>query len=99
MRRQCELLEDKRNRPASPGAKFTGEGAALCQLIDQIHPEEPAFGARKIRNLIRYDHDINSGRPQIARRVRQFESRRLPAFPHEPSRQGRGAPFVLSLNF
>ena len=67
VRRQCQLLEVNRNRLKPPPAKFTDEDAALCRLIDEIHLEDPAFGARKIRDVLRRHHGIETGRARIAR--------------------------------
>ena len=67
VRRQCQLLEVNRNRLTPPPAKFTDEDAALCRLIDEIHLEDPAFGARKIRDVLRRHHAIETGRARIAR--------------------------------
>ena len=48
-------------------AKFTDEDAARCRLIDEIHLEDPAFGARKIRDVLRRHHGIDTGRSRISR--------------------------------
>jgi putative transposase len=67
VRRQCQLLSVNRNRLTSQPAKFTDEDAALCRFIDEIHLEDPAFGARKIRDVLRRHHGIETGRARIAR--------------------------------
>jgi putative transposase len=70
--RQCQLLEVNRNRLAPPPPKLTEEDAALCRLIDEIHLEGPAFGARKIRNVLRRHHGINAGRSRVVRLMRHM---------------------------
>ncbi len=67
VRRQCQLLCVNRNRLTPPPAKFTEEDAALCRLIDEIHLEDPAFGARKIRDVLKRHHGIETSRSRIAR--------------------------------
>ena len=67
VRRQCQLLSVNRNRLTPPPAKFTDEDAARCRLIDEIHLEDPAFGARKIRDVLRRHHGIETGRSRISR--------------------------------
>ena len=53
IRRQCELVDVNRNRltppPDNPGAREI----QLCRLIDKIHMIAPAYGSRKIRDLLR----------------------------------------------
>jgi putative transposase len=72
VRRQCQLFEVNRNRLAPPPPKLTAEDAALCRLIDEIHLEDPAFGARKIRDVLRRHHGINAGRSRVARLMRRM---------------------------
>jgi putative transposase len=72
VRRQCQLLEVNRNRLAPASSMFTGEDAVLCRLIDEIHLEDPAFGARKIRDVLRRHHGINAGRSRVARLMRHM---------------------------
>jgi putative transposase len=72
VRRQCQLLDVNRNRLAPAASRFTEEDAALCRLIDEIHLEDPAFGARKIRDVLRRHHGINTSRPRVARLMRHM---------------------------
>jgi putative transposase len=70
VRRQCQLLEVNRNRLAPPPPKLTVEDLALCRHIETIHREDPAFGARKIRDTLRRHHGIETGRSRVARLMR-----------------------------
>lgn len=70
VRRQCQLLCVNRNRLTPPPGKFTEEDATLCRLIDEIHLEDPAFGARKIRDVLKRHHGIETSRSRIARLMR-----------------------------
>lgn len=72
VRRQCQLLEVNRSRLAPASSKFTSEDAVLCRLIDDIHLEDPAFGARKIRDVLRRHHGIHAGRSRVARLMRHM---------------------------
>jgi putative transposase len=72
VRRQCQLLEVNRNRLAPPPPKLTDDDAAICRLIDEIHLEDPAFGVRKIRDVLRRHHGINTGRSRVARLMRHM---------------------------
>jgi hypothetical protein len=51
IRRQCQLLSVNRNRLSPPASKLTSEDNGLCRHIDAIRMEDPAFGARKIRDV------------------------------------------------
>jgi putative transposase len=99
VRRQCQLLEVNRNRLAPPPPKLTGEDAALCRLIDQIHMEDPAFGARKIRDVLRRHHGINAGRSRVARLMRHMGVtavyRRPRTSLHGKSEEHRIYPYLL----
>lgn len=66
VRRQCQLLSVNRNRLTPKPAKFTDSDAALCRHIDEIHLEDPALGARKIRVVLGHHKGIETGRPRIA---------------------------------
>ena len=72
VRRQCQLLEVNRNRLAPPPPKLTAEDAAICRLIDGIHLEDPAFGARKIRDVLRRHHGLKVGRSRVGRLMRHM---------------------------
>jgi len=72
VRRQCQLLEVNRNRLVPSPPKLIGEDAALCRLIDEIHMEDPAFGARKIRDVLRRHYGIDAGRARVARLMRHM---------------------------
>ena len=67
VRRQYQLLSANRNRLTPPPAKFTDEDAARYRLIDEIHLEDPALGARKIRDVLKRHHGIETGRSRISR--------------------------------
>lgn len=72
VRRQCQLLEVNRNRLAPAPPKLTAEDAAICRLIDGIHLEDPAFGARKIRDVLRRHHGLKVGRSRVGRLMRHM---------------------------
>lgn len=72
VRRQCRLLKVNRNRLAPPLPNLTDEDAALCRLIDRSHLEDPAFGSRKIRDVLRRHHGIGTGRSRVARLMRHM---------------------------
>ena len=67
VRRQCQLLKVNRNRLAPPRPRLSDEDLHLCRLMDGIHLEDPAFGARKIRDVLRRHHSIHTSRGRVAR--------------------------------
>ena len=67
VRRQCQLLEVNRNRLDPPSPKSSEEDLAVCRLIDEIHLEAPAFGSRKIRDLLEVEHRTKMGRGRVRR--------------------------------
>lgn len=67
IRRQCQLLELNRNRLEASRQKMNEDDLSLCRLIDEIHLQAPAFGARQIRDLLRVEHGISVGRHRVGR--------------------------------
>ena len=67
VRRQCQLLAVNRNRLDVPPAGPREEDLEVCRLIDAIHLRAPAFGARKIRDVLRIEHEIEQGRRRTGR--------------------------------
>lgn len=65
VRRQCELAGVNRNR-LQPASNPREGDLELCRLIDAIHMKAPAFGSRKIRDLLEKEH----GRPVSRGKVR-----------------------------
>ena len=59
VRRQCELLGVTRSRvyhtPKPPNEEIAERKERIMALIDYWHTENPAWGARKIRVLLRND--------------------------------------------
>jgi len=72
IRRQCQLVDVNRNR-LDPPSGGPGDGdLEVCRLIDAIHLRAPAFGARKIRDLLRVEHGIRMSRGRVARLMRRM---------------------------
>lgn len=71
IRRQCELLAVNRNR-LDPPERNNQEDLAICRLIDEIHLEAPAFGSRKIRDLLEVEYDKKMGRGRVRRLMRMM---------------------------
>lgn len=67
VRRQCQLLGVNRNRLEPPPPRSSGEDLELCRLVDEIHLEAPAFGARKIRDLLAREHGRRPSRRRVGR--------------------------------
>ncbi len=67
IRRQCQLLDVNRNRldVAPPGPR--NEDLEACRLIDEIHLRAPAFGARKIRAVLKIEHSIDMSRRKVGK--------------------------------
>jgi putative transposase len=67
IRRQCQLLAVNRNRldVSPPGPR--AEDLEACRLIDKIHLRAPAFGARKIRALLKIEYSIRLSRGKVGR--------------------------------
>jgi putative transposase len=70
VRRQCQLLRVNRNRLDPPSPKSSEEDLAVCRLIDEIHLEAPAFGSRKIRDLLEIEHHKKMSRGRVRRLMR-----------------------------
>jgi hypothetical protein len=72
IRRQCELADVNRNRlnppPDNPGAREL----ELCRLIDEIHMKAPAFGSRKIRDLLRVEYGKQTTRGRVRHLMRKM---------------------------
>jgi hypothetical protein len=46
---------------------MNADDLSLCRLIDEIHLQAPAFGARQIRDLFRVEHGKFVGRHRVGR--------------------------------
>jgi putative transposase len=73
IRRQCELLAVNRNRLEPKRPKITEEDEQIMRLMDEIHLNDPAFGARRMRDLLKRDHGLHPGRNRIVRLMRLAE--------------------------
>ncbi len=77
IRRQCELVDVNRNRltppPDNPGAREI----QLCRLIDKIHMIAPAFGSRKIRDLLRVEYGLETTRGRVRHLMRKMGIRAI----------------------
>ena len=67
IRRQCQLLAVNRNRLGATPPGPRAEDMETCRLIDEIHLRAPAFGARKIRDLLEAEHGIRLSRGKVGR--------------------------------
>lgn len=72
IRRQCQLLVVNRNRLDPPAAGPRDEDLEACRRIDEIHLRAPAFGARKIRDLLRLEHGIRMSRGKVSRLMKRM---------------------------
>lgn len=72
VRRQCQLLKVNRNRLDPPPPKLSAEDVEICARIDRIHLEHPAYGARKIRDILRLHDKIRAGRKRIGRLMKHM---------------------------
>lgn len=70
-RRQCELVDVNRNRLQPASNPREGE-LALCRLIDAIHMKAPAFGSRKIRDLLEREHERPVSRGKVRGLMRKM---------------------------
>jgi putative transposase len=70
VRRQCRLLAVNRNRLDPPSPASSEEDLAVCRLLDEIHLEAPAFGSRKIRDLLEVEYDRKMSRGRVRRLMR-----------------------------
>ena len=72
IRRQCKLVDVNRNRleppPDNPGAREL----ELCRLIDEIHMIAPAFGSRKIRDLLEKEYGMRTTRGSVRHLMRKM---------------------------
>ena len=71
----------------------------LCRYIDEVHMKAPAFGSRKIRDVIEADHGLSVGRERIRGLMRKMGIRAIYRRPRT-SLPGRGdehqvAPYLL----
>jgi len=104
VRRQCELLAvprssvyygKKKERKAKPGAP---SDADVRRLIDEIHMEDPTFGARRIREILRRDHKMRVNRKRLARLMRETGVEAIRAKPRKtslPDASHRKYPYLL----
>lgn len=67
--RQCELVDVNRNRLNTTPKPRKGD-LELCKLIDAIHTKAPSYGSRKIRDLLRKEHDQPVSRDKVRRLMR-----------------------------
>jgi len=90
IRRQCELADVNRNRldppPDNPGAREL----ELCGLIDEIHMKAPAFGSRKIRDLLRVEYGKHATRGRVRHLMRKMGIKVIYRAPRT-SQPGKGA--------
>ncbi len=90
IRRQCRLLQVNRNRLEVGPGEIRSRDLELCELIERIHLEAPAFGARKIRDLLRVEYGILAGRRRVARLMARLGIRAVYRRPRT-SIPGKGA--------
>ena len=76
VRRQCELAGVNRNR-LQPTAHPRKDDLELCRLIDSIHTKAPAFGSRKIRDLLGKEHGRHVSRSKVRRLMRKMGIRAI----------------------
>lgn len=90
IRRQCELMGVNRNRLESP-VDNPGVGEfELCRLIDEIHMRAPAFGSRKIRDLLRVEYGKQTTRGRVRHLMRKMGIKAIYRAPRT-SMPGKGA--------
>ena len=70
IRRQCQLLSVNRTRLNSKQRVPNGTNMEVCRWIDEIHLEAPAFGTRKIRELLKLEHDFKISRWKVRKLMR-----------------------------
>ena len=104
VRRQCELLDVPRSsvyykrskeRKKAPGAPCE---AKLRRLINEIHMKDPTFGTRRVREILKRDHDIGVNRKRVARLMRETGLRAVYAKPRKTSvanKEHRKYPYLL----
>ena len=90
IRRQCELVGVNRNRLVPPPDNPGAEELKLCRFIDEIHTKAPAFGARKIRDLLRVEHGILTTRGRVRHQMRKMGIRAIYRAPRT-SLPGKGS--------
>jgi putative transposase len=67
IRRQCELLKVNRNRLEPARTKCSMDDERILQLLDTLHLEQPSYGARTLRTILKRDFGIQVGRKRIRR--------------------------------
>lgn len=72
IRRQCELVDVNRNRLDSPPDNPGARELELCRLIDAIHMRAPAFGSRKIRDLLSVEYGKQTTRGRVLHLMRKM---------------------------
>lgn len=72
IRRQCELADVNRNRLDSPPDNPGARELELCRLIDEIHMKAPAFGSRKIRDLLSVEYGKQTTRGRVRHLMRKM---------------------------
>ena len=69
IRRQCELLDVKRNRLKPRSARITEEDGLILRRLDELHMELPFYGSRKMQRELR-DSGWRIGRNRVRRLMR-----------------------------
>lgn len=67
VRLQCKLLGVNRNRLSAPLPKRDAEDLELMRLLDELHMQEPTFGTRGLRRMLKRMHGKKVGRQRIRR--------------------------------
>ena len=77
IRRQCTLAGVNRNRLTAPTDNPGPAEIELCRLIDEIHLIAPAFGSRKIRDLLGKEYGIRTTRGRVRGLMRKMGIRAI----------------------
>ena len=72
VRRQSQLLKVNRNRLTIRASKLDLEDHSMCRLMDEIHLNHPAFGARKLRAVLRLHHGVCCSRARVTRLMKHM---------------------------
>lgn len=70
VRCQAQLVGVNRNRLKPAELKRDQEDLALMRLMDELHMDEPTFGTRGLRRLLKRRHGLRVGRARIGRLMR-----------------------------
>ena len=77
IRRRCELVCVNRNRLVPSAKPPDKDELEVCRLIDEIHTKAPAFGSRKIRDLLQREHGLLVCRERVRRLMRKMGIRAI----------------------